>query len=128
MLGNKYALGHKLTEEHKQAIRNAHLGSKSHFWKDGRCDDKEYIIWQKRQNQYLKKRAKGSFTKEEWVNLKRKYGNKCWKCGTLETEKILTVDHIMPLSKGGTNFIINIQPLCLRCNMKKHAKLPTESW
>lgn len=35
-------------------------------------------------------------------------------------------DHIVPLIKGGTNYIRNIQLLCKTCNLKKHAKDPIE--
>lgn len=126
MLDNKFALGHKLSQEHIEAIRQAQLGKKSHFWKDGRCDDPEYIIWQKRHNQHLKRNAQGSYTKEEWVALKVKYNHQCVQCGIPDTESKLSVDHIIPLSRGGTNDISNIQPLCLPCNMKKHNKLPSE--
>jgi 5-methylcytosine-specific restriction endonuclease McrA len=41
---------------------------------------------------------------------------KCLVCGTLEN---LTVDHIIPRSKGGTNHIENLQTLCNDCNHKK---------
>lgn len=34
-------------------------------------------------------------------------------------KRMLTVDHIIPLSKGGTNDRQNLQALCLRCNKFK---------
>lgn len=46
-------------------------------------------------------------------------GNACKICGT--TNK-LTVDHIIPLSKGGSNDDDNFQILCFSCNRKKGAK------
>lgn len=36
------------------------------------------------------------------------------------------VDHIMPLSRGGSNGKENIQCLCPECNLKKHAKDPLD--
>ena len=62
------------------------------------------------------KNSTGSFTKQEWRELLEKYGDKCLCCGSKEK---ITLDHITPLSKGGSNSIDNIQPLCSVCNRKK---------
>jgi 5-methylcytosine-specific restriction endonuclease McrA len=34
------------------------------------------------------------------------------------------IDHIVPLSRGGTNWPANIQITCPTCNVRKHARLP----
>lgn len=47
-------------------------------------------------------------------------GNYCQRCGT--TEK-LSIDHIFPLSKGGTNEFGNLQLLCNKCNSAKGARV-----
>ena len=47
------------------------------------------------------------------------YGNKCIRCGKLENA---TVDHVVPLSRGGRNEILNCQPLCITCNDRKGVK------
>lgn len=67
-----------------------------------------------------KKKAEGSHTQAEWESLCKKHGMKCLACG--ETGVKLTKDHVVPLSKGGTDYITNIQPLCGACNGRKWAK------
>lgn len=64
--------------------------------------------------------AKGSHTYQEWLDLKVKFRHKCAHCFE---SKPLTKDHIVPLSKGGSDNITNIQPLCRNCNSKKWSKL-----
>lgn len=66
-----------------------------------------------------KTQAGGSYTALEWFELCKFYGFLCLKCGDSFPFVELTVDHILPISKGGTSFIHNLQPLCLNCNRIK---------
>lgn len=63
--------------------------------------------------------ALGSFNRDEWEALCNQYEGVCVSCGT---DSNLTADHVIPLSKGGDNYISNIQPLCLPCNVRKGVK------
>lgn len=67
-----------------------------------------------------KNNAEGSFTAQEWLDLCNKYGNKCLVPGCENIN--LTVDHVIPLIKGGSDWITNIQPLCHSCNSSKGTK------
>lgn len=58
----------------------------------------------------------GKFSGQEWLDLKRKHKHLCLCCGK---RKLLQADHIIPVIKGGTSNISNIQPLCKTCNLKK---------
>ncbi len=65
----------------------------------------------------------GSFTIGEWELLKKQYGYRCPMCGKREPEIKLETDHIIPVCKGGSSYIENIQPLCKKCNSIKFTKI-----
>jgi 5-methylcytosine-specific restriction endonuclease McrA len=44
------------------------------------------------------------------------YNNKCVRCNATEN---LTIDHIIPRSKGGGNSNGNLQLMCYECNQEK---------
>ena len=69
-----------------------------------------------------KTEAGGSYTLREWDDLVERFDHRCLCCGKQEPEIKLEGDHIVPVSKGGSTFIVNIQPLCGKCNKKKSNK------
>jgi 5-methylcytosine-specific restriction endonuclease McrA len=54
-------------------------------------------------------------------NAIERLGNKCIHCGICGE---LFPDHVIPISWGGTNDPINIQPSCKTCNIKRGNSLP----
>lgn len=68
-----------------------------------------------------KRSAGGKYSKQEWEALKAQYNYTCLRCYRQEPAIKLSPDHVIPLSRGGTNDIGNIQPLCRTCNEKKYA-------
>jgi len=43
----------------------------------------------------------------------------CWYCGIKLRPKIVTIDHIIPISKGGKSEIDNLVASCKNCNFEK---------
>ena len=67
-----------------------------------------------------------SFTTEEKEKIGYKSNNRCCHCGKpIFAGYQLTVDHFIPLSKGGSNNFINLIPLCKECNHDKDDKIYT---
>lgn len=122
LIGNKSNTGRKLSEVHKKRIGTANSGDKAYQWKDGISKDKTYKLSYTRLHRIRKNKAQGSHTLQQWNDLKKKYKYTCPRCKKKEPEIKLTRDHIEALTKGGTDFIENIQPLCTPCNSKKYNK------
>lgn len=124
--------------EYKEKMSEAHRGN-SGYWlgknrnglmqrirklspgnfKHGLSKTSEYRVAAQNKRRVLKLNAEGSHTLEQWENLKIQHKNQCVFCGE---KKKLTIDHIKPLTKGGSDNISNIQPLCKSCNSKKGNK------
>ena len=63
-------------------------------------------------------------SKTKLIAVMQKSGSVCVACGR---DQDLHVDHIVALSRGGSNEIENLQMLCARCNLSKGTKT-MEEW
>jgi 5-methylcytosine-specific restriction endonuclease McrA len=50
----------------------------------------------------------------------------CHYCGRKFSAKELTMDHVVPLARGGTSTQGNIVPACRECNRDKKLETPAE--
>lgn len=98
----------------------AHKDAKNKEWQINNPDRYKEIIHARRMREA---NAEGSHTTTDWENLKRIFDFTCPKCLRREPEIKLTEDHKIPLSKGGSDYIDNIQPLCGSCNSSKRDKV-----
>lgn len=53
--------------------------------------------------------------------------NRCQYCYRSYPTEVLTMDHVVPKSRGGDNSWTNIVTACKKCNQKKGSKTPEES-
>ena len=67
--------------------------------------------------------APGSHTRAQFLDLVRRFDNFCPACGEQFLTGQLEEDHIVPLSRGGSDDISNIQPLCKSCNSRKRDRM-----
>ena len=110
--------------KHLSEASKGRLGAKAPNWKGGiTLDKKAYKQATDRRRRAMKKGAAGGHTQGEWASLKAQYNWTCPCCGKSEPEIKLSEDHIVPLVKGGSDNIENIQPLCKVCNSRKYTKI-----
>jgi 5-methylcytosine-specific restriction enzyme A len=65
-------------------------------------------------------------TKENHNNKSRKYHLNLYHLSEDGKETMMTIDHIIPKSKGGVNKISNLQTMCYDCNFAKGNTIPEE--
>lgn len=61
------------------------------------------------------------------LNIFRRDGGFCQYCGKTFSRQELTIDHIVPRSKGGKSTWDNVVCCCATCNRKKGGKIPQDA-
>lgn len=105
-------------EKHKEQ----HYASQKLYRKTERGRLIHRALWHKREAR--KKAIGGSYTAQQIQDLLKRQKRKCYYCHK-RLEKY-HVEHVIPLSRGGSNDISNIVIACPTCNMRKHDRLPHE--
>ena len=73
-----------------------------------------------------RERAKArDLRKTRWWQQKTASGT-CYYCSKMVIHKELTMDHLVPLARGGRSTKDNLVPCCKECNNKKKTMLPVE--
>lgn len=63
--------------------------------------------------------ASGMCSAEQWIARMDYHGNRCRYCGAGGK---MVMEHMIPISRGGTGWPSNLVPACRRCNNKKYNK------
>lgn len=75
--------------------------------------------------QHRRRAAEGTFTRADIRAILKAQKCRCAYC-KINISKQFHIDHIKPISKGGSNFPCNLQLTCPGCNMRKHDKAPED--
>jgi len=73
----------------------------------------------------VRKRREQSSMRRLRIYMRDKY--RCQYCGEKKNAAELTVDHILPRSRGGDNSPINVVAACVKCNNRKSDRTPEEA-
>lgn len=119
--GEYYARNIEAIRERDRARREAHPEKKAASDKRWRLKNPLKIKVNHQRRRAKKKGVEGSHTEAEWRALVKQFEGRCVCCGGYFGFGKLTQDHVIPLERDGSNYIDNIQPLCLSCNSRKGA-------
>jgi 5-methylcytosine-specific restriction endonuclease McrA len=73
----------------------------------------------------VRRRREASSMKRLRIYMRDKF--RCQYCGEKKTAGELTLDHILPRSRGGDNSPVNVVTACVACNNRKGDRTPGEA-
>ncbi|MDA8078444.1 MAG: HNH endonuclease [Nitrospiraceae bacterium] len=86
----------------------------------------DYFVSPVTEEEIRRERAKArELRQSSWWKRKRGEGI-CYFCGGKFPPAALTMDHIVPIIRGGKSVKGNVVPACKECNNKKKHMLPLE--
>jgi 5-methylcytosine-specific restriction endonuclease McrA len=80
-----------------------------------------------RRRTYVNVRRRREASGSKRVRVYMRDGFRCQYCGERRNPVELTLDHILPRSRGGDNSAINVVTACRSCNQRKGSRTPEEA-
>lgn len=106
----------------RQKQYRKHIGY-AHIDKYRKSPKGQIAEFNRNQKRRAKEQAQGNgITVEQWTEMMQYFGWKCAYSGETLNKKMRSVDHIIPLDKGGANEIWNLVPMNKFYNSSKHTK------
>lgn len=84
-----------------------------------RKNNLEFCLERDRAVKRHRRALKGKISQKDWLNVKNLWRGCCAYCGC---NGDMSMDHVVPVSKGGPHDILNIAPACRPCNASKSNK------
>jgi len=117
----KYDAAHKI-EKAEYYARNRER--RQEYMREYQQNNPDKFKASRNRRRALKRDAKGTFSDKDIALLLT--SQPLCVCGHEFKNNSHTIEHKMPLSRGGTNSPDNLMLLCLSCNVQKQAKTPDE--
>lgn len=114
--------------EYQRAYNTTHKAERVLLNRAWRKNNKEQARTKDLRYRARKLNAEGIHTADDIKAQYERQSGKCYyaACGHSELGDTYHVDHIVPLSRGGSNWPENLVLTCPHCNTSKGAKLPSE--
>lgn len=125
----------KWRDQNRERVRNynqnyheEHVEERSEYYSKYRKENPEAVRHHDRLRRARKKSVNECFDIEQASFVRGFWKNRCAVCGhaRLLWEKVLPIDHWLPLSKGHALSMNNAVLLCLPCNSRKSDHFPNE--
>lgn len=94
--------------------------------KKWRENNKDAVAAHNRNTKTRRESVAGSHSKSDIDALFARQNGQCAVCKACLVNNGCHVDHIIPIARGGSNYVGNIQLLCSPCNLHKHVAIPIE--